>query len=637
MKTFLRILARVRSYWLCLLGSIVSAVFFALLSSVSLWMAMPFVETIFSSPGTVIKNPQTENLLSKSQVPEQKQIENGNLKPKIPFLERLKLKLESKTNQLIGGATKRQTLKHLCLVLALAVFLKNLFGYLHAYLIVHVEEGVARDFRNSLYGHFQDLPLGYFDKTRAGVLISRVTNDVGVLNRSLRVIFTTLVQDLFLAIFYLGILLILSWKLTLFVIAVLPVTLWIIAKIGLKLRKYSARSQGRMADITSVLQETIFGIRVVKAFAMERFEIAKFRRATQRYFSTVRKRIRVAKLSSPVTEFWGTAVGLLLLFYGGLQVLEGGLLAPKEFIGFLAFLFCLTDPLKRLGRANNQIQEGLAAGERIFEVMDTRPSIQNSDGAIRITDITERIRFVDVWFWYEDGNDVLKGIDLEIKAGETLALVGPTGSGKSTLVDLIPRFYDPYQGKVEIDGTDIRKIEIGSLRRLMGIVTQETILFNDTVWNNIAYGTPQILEEEVMRAAKAANAHDFILKLPQGYQTLIGDRGVRLSGGERQRLAIARAILKNPALLIFDEATSALDTEAELLVREAITHLIKGRTSIVIAHRLSTVQNADRIVVLDGGRIVQQGSHQQLMEESGLYRTLYEKQFRDNSDREDFD
>ncbi|HDN67690.1 MAG TPA: ABC transporter ATP-binding protein [Firmicutes bacterium] len=598
-------------------------------------MAIPFVETIFSSSETTAVAPQANSLLNKSRVPER--IDREILKPKAAFFERLKLKLESKTNQLIRGKTKRQTLKHLCLVLALAVFLKNLFGYLHAYLIVHVEEGVARDFRNNLYEHFQNLPLSYFDKNRAGVLISRVTNDVGVLNRSLRVVFTTLVQDLLLVFLYLGILLVLSWRLTLFVIAVLPVTLWIIAKIGLKLRKYSARAQGRMADITSVLQETISGIRVMKAFAMERFEIAKFRQATQRYFNTVMKRIRVGKLASPVTEFWGTAVGLLLLFYGGLQVLEGGVLAPKEFIGFLVVLFSLTDPLKRLGRANSQIQEGLAAGERIFEVLDTRPSIQNSRNALSIREIKEGIRFVDVWFRYENGKNVLKHIELEIKAGETLALVGPTGSGKSTLVDLIPRFYDPYRGRVEIDGIDLRKIELGSLRRLMGIVTQETILFNDTVWNNIAYGVPQMPEEKVIQAAKAANAHDFILKLPQGYQTLIGDRGVRLSGGERQRLAIARAILKNPGLLIFDEATSALDTEAELLVQEAITRLIKGRTSIVIAHRLSTVQSADRIVVLDNGQIVQQGSHQQLMKEDGLYRILYRKQFRDNSNREDFD
>jgi len=635
MKTFLRILARVKPYWLCLTGSIVSAALFALLSSISLWMAIPFVETIFSSSETTAVAPQANSLLNKSRVPER--IDREILKPKAAFFERLKLKLESKTNQLIRGKTKRQTLKHLCLVLALAVFLKNLFGYLHAYLIVHVEEGVARDFRNNLYEHFQNLPLSYFDKNRAGVLISRVTNDVGVLNRSLRVVFTTLVQDLLLVFLYLGILLVLSWRLTLFVIAVLPVTLWIIAKIGLKLRKYSARAQGRMADITSVLQETISGIRVMKAFAMERFEIAKFRQATQRYFNTVMKRIRVGKLASPVTEFWGTAAGLLLLFYGGLQVLEGGVLAPKEFIGFLVVLFSLTDPLKRLGRANSQIQEGLAAGERIFEVLDTRPSIQNSRNALSIREIKEGIRFVDVWFRYENGKNVLKHIELEIKAGETLALVGPTGSGKSTLVDLIPRFYDPYRGRVEIDGIDLRKIELGSLRRLMGIVTQETILFNDTVWNNIAYGVPQMPEEKVIQAAKAANAHDFILKLPQGYQTLIGDRGVRLSGGERQRLAIARAILKNPGLLIFDEATSALDTEAELLVQEAITRLIKGRTSIVIAHRLSTVQSADRIVVLDNGQIVQQGSHQQLMKEDGLYRILYRKQFRDNSNREDFD
>ncbi|HID94734.1 MAG TPA: ABC transporter ATP-binding protein, partial [Candidatus Latescibacteria bacterium] len=406
-------------------------------------------------------------------------------------------------------------------------------------------------------------------------------------------------------------------------------TLWIITKIGLKLRKYSARSQERMAEVTSVLQETIFGIRVVKAFAMERFELRRFRKGTRNYFRTVLKRIRVGRLASPLTELLATAVGLVVLVYGGNQVLKGDLLSPEEFIIFLIALFSMISPLKNLGQANARIQEGLAAGERIFEVLDTRPSITDSPDAVTIDKVREGIRFIDLSFRYDTGDVVLDHINLDIKVGEVVAIVGPTGSGKSTLVDLIPRFYDPWRGRVEIDGIDIRKIKLGSLRRLLGIVTQETILFNDTVRNNIAYGSPEIPEEKVIRAARAANAHDFISRLPQGYDTLIGERGVRLSGGERQRIAIARAILKDPPILIFDEATSALDTESEMLVQEAIERLMKGRTSLVIAHRLSTVQNASRIIVLDHGRIIQEGRHQELLNQPGLYRTLYRRQFRD--------
>lgn len=549
------------------------------------------------------------------------------------YLSGFKDQIKGKAYSLVMGKTKFATLKRLCLLIIIVVLLKNLFFYLQAYFIAFVQQGFIRDIRNRLYEHLHCLSLAYFHQQRIGKLISRITNDTLVLNNSVSMSFSSMIENPFLILIYLATVIIINWRLTLLVLLVAPLVLLVVAKVGRKLRKYSTRSQARMADVTSILQETISGIRVVKAFSMERFEIGKFMRETERYFRTMLKMARVRKLANPLNELLGTGVGVIILWFGGSQVLRGMVMSPDDFVLYILAIFMMMPPMKSLSGVNNRIQEGLAAAERVFQVLDTQPRIRD-EGKEKIDDLTDSIRYVGVRYGYGEGESLLRDINLEIKAGEVVAIVGPSGVGKTTLLDLLPRFYDPQRGRIELDGRDIREIKVSSLRSLMGIVTQETILFNDTVFNNIAYGLQGLTQEEVERAAEVANAHNFILPLPQGYKTYVGDRGVKLSGGERQRIAIARAILKNPKILIFDEATSSLDAESEKLVQEAINRLIKGRTALIVAHRLSTIRDADKIVVLDEGRIVQKGSHSQLLREDGLYRRLYQLQFADEENRE---
>ncbi|NWF90660.1 MAG: ATP-binding cassette domain-containing protein, partial [Ignavibacteriaceae bacterium] len=380
-----------------------------------------------------------------------------------------------------------------------------------------------------------------------------------------------------------------------------------------------------------ILQETISGVKIVKAFSMEDYENRKFLHETKNYFRLILKIVRVRNLSSPLTEFLSVIIGVFIIYYGGVLVLKEGTLKASEFLGFLFAIFQLMPPIKELSSVNNRIQESSAAGDRIFEILDTLPNISDHKTSVSIDTFQHAIEFRDVNFKYEDSEElVLNNISFRVNKGEIIALVGPSGGGKSTLVDLIPRFYDPDSGEILIDNKNIRNVKIQSLRKLMGIVTQETFLFNESVKNNIAYGLDDYPLEKIIEAAKAANAHNFITEMPEGYDTIIGERGVKLSGGQRQRLSIARAILKNPDIMIFDEATSSLDNESEILVQEAIERMMVNRTTFVIAHRLSTIRNASRILVLDRGKIVQLGKHEDLIkDEKGLYFKFYEMQFRD--------
>jgi subfamily B ATP-binding cassette protein MsbA len=436
-------------------------------------------------------------------------------------------------------------------------------------------------------------------------------------------------RDLLLLVVFASFVIGISWRLALVAFVVIPPITYVVTRIGHRLRKYSTRSQEKMADITSVLQETISGIRVVKAFGMEAFESSKFFKHTREFLRAFMKQQCAASLAPPMTEFLGAAGALVVLWYGGTQVLGGNLLGPDLFLLFLAAMLSMIHPAKNLTHANTKIQEGLAAARRIFAILDTEPKITDAPDSVEVSYVREGVEFDSVCFSYDTSDYVLKDINFAVKKGQVVAIVGPSGAGKSTLVDLIPRFYDPTSGRVLVDGVDIRKIKMRSLRGLMGIVTQETILFNDTVRSNIAYGLEEIPSERVVEAAKAANAHDFISTLPEGYDTVIGDRGVRLSGGERQRIAIARAILKDPQILIFDEATSSLDSESEKLVQDAIQRLISQRTNFVIAHRLSTVTRADLILVMENGRIIERGRHEELLAAGNLYRKLYDMQFKD--------
>jgi len=485
--------------------------------------------------------------------------------------------------------------------------------------------------RDEAYKHLHKLPMSFFKKERVGNLISRITNDVNIVQTSISAAFLNMIREPLSIIVFLGIAISISWKLTLLALVILPVSMFIIAWIGLKLRKQSYFIQEKMADITSILQETISGVKIVKAFGMEKYENNKFMTETHNFFKLMLRIVRVRNASSPITEILSTGVGVVIIYFGGLLVLKEQTLTASEFMGFLFAIFQMMPPIKELSGVNNRIQESSAAGDRIFEIIDTQPSIKNSDKAIEVPEFKNSLNLDHVSFHYEDSDElVLNDLNFSVNHGEIVALVGPSGGGKSTLVDLIPRFYDPTDGRILLDGIDIKEIKIENLREMMGIVTQETFLFNESIKNNIAYGLGEYPEEKIIEAAKTANAHNFIMEMPRGYNTVIGERGVKISGGQRQRLSIARALLKNPEIMIFDEATSALDNESELLVQEAIERLMVNRTTIVIAHRLSTIRNATRIIVLDKGRIIQKGTHDELiLEEAGLYKKLYEMQFRD--------
>lgn len=615
MKTYLRILNYVKPYWKYLGISVICTIMFALLNGVSVYLTIPLLDTLFQ------QNQKTVNVTTTSPV--------TSILP--GWVIKIGNDISREFNNLILSGDKIDALIKICFLVFFAFLLKNIFGYLQAYFLAHVEQGSMRDLRDEAYKHLHKLPMSFFKKERVGNLISRITNDVNIVQTSISAAFLNMIREPLSIIVFLGIAISISWKLTLLALVILPVSMLIIGWIGLKLRKQSYFIQDKMADITSILQETISGVKIVKAFGMEKYENKKFMRETQNFFKLMLKIVRVRNASSPITEILSTGVGVVIIYFGGLLVLKDQTLSASEFMGFLFAIFQLMPPIKELSGVNNRIQESSAAGDRIFEIIDTQPGIKDSDDSKVISGFEKSLKFENVFFHYEDSDElVLNDVNFNVNRGEIVALVGPSGGGKSTLVDLIPRFYDPTDGKILIDNQDIKDIKIESLRGLMGIVTQETFLFNESIRNNIAYGLGEYPEEKIISAAKTANAHNFIMQMPGGYDTVIGERGVKISGGQRQRLSIARALLKNPEIMIFDEATSALDNESELLVQEAIERLMVNRTTIVIAHRLSTIRNATRIIVLDKGRVIQIGTHDELIiDEKGMYKKLYEMQFRD--------
>jgi len=613
MKDYFRLLSHLKPHLKYLIPAMIFMVLFAGMSGLSITMIVPFTKIVFSQPGEV-----SQQSFEQKENPDQ---EKESLVVLLPNT------LKEKFNQVIVGKTHLETLGRFCILVFLIFLLKNLFWYAQSFLIVRVEHGVIMDLRNKLYSHFHLLPLEYFHGQKTGVLISRITNDITLVKGAVANGFAEALRQGFLLLVYLFIVFWASWKLAFIALLLFPFAMLIIGKFGQKVRKSSALTQEKMGVMTSVLQETISGIRVVKAFVMEKFEIKKFADTTRDYFKTMVRLTRIGSLGPPLTEVMGVFAAVLLLWFAGKEILTGTL-DPGRFFLFLFAMLSLMQPIRSISHLNIDIQQGLAAAKRIFEVLDTQPKIKNYPDSIKKESLEKNVTFQNVGFSYDGNKEVLSNISFEVNAGEVVALVGPSGAGKSTLMDLLPRFYDPTSGDIKIDGIDLKKIDLGSLRGLMGIVTQETILFNDTVWNNIAYGYEQASEDRVYDAARAANAHDFIMAMPQEYQTIIGDRGVKLSGGEKQRLAIARALFKNPPILIFDEATSSLDSESEALVQEAIDRLMKERTVFVIAHRLSTIQNVDKIVVLDHGKIVQVGNHKSLMEEEGIYKRLYHMQFK---------
>lgn len=525
----------------------------------------------------------------------------------------------------IRGAQSVLLLLGACLVLLTGF--KCLTAWLANYFMVPIRTGVLRDLRASLYKKVVSLPIGFFTEERKGDVMSRMTNDVNEVEASIMSTLDMLFKDPIMILVYLITLFTISWQLTLFVLILLPIAGLLIGRIGRSLKRASTKGQEQNAEILTQIDETLGGLRVVKAFNAEGKLTNRFLaliNATRATFNRINRRYYLAH---PVSEFLGTALIAILLWFGGTLILrDNATFDAATFIYYLVIFYSIIAPAKDLSRATYSIRRGMASLERIDKILNTKSNIRNMDLPKEITDFQSVIQYDDVSFYYKEDRHVLQHINLSIRKGQTVALVGQSGSGKTTLADLLPRFYDPTAGRITIDGVDVRELNIFDLRALMGNVNQEAILFNDTFYNNITFGVESATMEQVRQAARIANADDFIMATPDQYQTTIGDRGSRLSGGQRQRISIARAILKNPPILILDEATSALDTESEKLVQEALENLMKDRTTLVVAHRLSTIHNADLICVLHEGQIVEQGTHTELLAKNGYYRRLIEMQ-----------
>lgn len=529
----------------------------------------------------------------------------------------------------LAGLPPFVAFERLCLLILTLFLVKNVADYAGSYLSVSVEQAAMRDIRQRLFAHLQRLPLSYLNARRSGELMSRLTSDIEALRGSLAAGISNLLKDGLTFTGYLMMVFAASWRLALFSFVVLPPVAWALVSIGRKMRKRSGRAQEEMASLTGVLQENIAGGRIVRAFAAERFEEARFERANTGYFRAFTRLRRVSAAAKPLSEYAIIVVAVAIGWMGAREVFQTRTLPPERLFTFVAALLSMLSPVKSLSEIGGTLAAGLGAADRVWALLDTAPSIADAPDARALAPFAHEIRYEQVTFAYDAERTVLHDVDFSVRRGEVVALVGTSGGGKSTTLDLLARFHDPVSGRVTFDGIDLRAASLASLRGQLGVVSQETILFHDTVRANIAYGLDQAEPAAIESAARAAHAHEFVSRMPRGYDTVIGDRGVLLSGGERQRLAIARALLRNPPILLLDEATSALDTESERLVQDALERLMKDRTVLVIAHRLSTVQHADRILVFEGGRIVQQGRHDELLAAGGTYRRLHDLQFRD--------
>ncbi|GIJ93069.1 antibiotic ABC transporter ATP-binding protein [Capnocytophaga stomatis] len=531
-------------------------------------------------------------------------------------------------NYRISNIVGEDSVSALTIVIALVIvlfLLKNAFNYIAVFFITHLRNGVLKDLRNALYKKITNLPLSYFSEQRKGDIIARVAGDVGEVQHSFLSILELIIREPLTIIFSIVMMLGISVKLTIFTFIFIPVSGWIISKIGKSLKKQSTKVQQEQGRFLSLIEETVGGLRVVKAFNAEKVFLNKFEDSTSRFFKLANNLANRQNLASPMSEFLGILMIAVLLWFGGTMVLVDKTLDGAAFIAFMGLAYNILTPAKAISKASYDLKRGNAAAERVFEVLEYESPIQEKNNAVDIQEFKSSIVLKNITFGYDD-KKVLTDFSLEIPKGKTIALVGQSGSGKSTIANLITRFYDVSEGSIEIDGINVKDLKISSLRRLIGVVSQDSILFNDTVKNNLLIGKQNANEQEILEATKVANAYEFIKDLPEQFDTNIGDSGGKLSGGQKQRLSIARAVLKNPPIMILDEATSALDTESERLVQNALENMMKNRTSIVIAHRLSTIQKADLIVVMQKGRIVEQGTHNELLQRQGMYKKLVEMQ-----------
>ena len=604
MKDFFRILKYAKPYYLYAILNIVFNILTVLFSLVSLTMVIPFLGLLFGTISVENTRPEVFSLTPES----------------------LKDHFYYEINTIIISGEKQDALLFICILILITFFLRNLFRYLSLYFLTPIRNGVVHDLRSSLHKKVISLPIGFFTEKRRGDITSRMTTDLVEIEWSIMSSLEMIFRDPLQIIVYLITLILISPQLTLFVVILFPITGFIIAKIGKSLKKSSVKTQEKMADILSVLDENIGGLKIIKLFDAEKNAHKKFDKESNQYKKLMTSLLRKKDMSSPISEYLSTIIMVVVMWFGGKLVLAGdSILNPEEFIGYILIFSQIIPPAKSFTTAYYRLQKGAAASARVYELIDTENNITDTENPISVNKIEKEVSIQNVSFKYEN-SAILNKISFNIPKGKTVAIVGKSGSGKTTIADLCARFYDIKEGEICIDNNNIKDIRISDLRKLMGVVSQDSILFNDTIYNNILIGNPKASKEEVFIASRIANAEEFILENENGYETNIGERGDKLSGGQKQRISIARAILKNPEFLILDEATSSLDTQSEKLVQIALSNLMKKRTTLVIAHRLSTIKDADEIIVLQEGNIVERGSHSNLIKLNGHYKKLIDLQ-----------
>jgi len=606
MKLYLRLTTYIKKYKKYIFISLILSLLLSFFSALSIYLTIPLLRTLFLNDSASTNN---ETTITGFYSGIQKYFEN--------YLFRY---------------GKINALGIICILIFISFLIKNIISFYQSLSIEKIEKSVLRDLREELYRKINKLSVRYFTTEKTGNIISCMTNDLNNVQSGISAAFSNLIKEPLLIIVFLFLAFSISWKLTIISLLVFPLTILVISKVGSSLRRRSQRVQEKLSEILTLITETIYGAKIIRAFSAEKYRNNFFKHQNDEQYKLVIKASKAYELASPITEIFSILAGVIIIWFGGRQIILENSLRPEEFLGFLFIIFQLMSPIKNLGTVNNRIQASAASSERIFKLLDTPIEIEEKNNAVELKNFQNEINIKDVSFNYNDDINILKDLSFNIKKSEVVAIVGPSGSGKSTLADLIARFYDVSSGEISLDGINIKDLKLESLRKLIGIVPQETILFNDTIRNNIIFGLENISEDDLINASKNANAYEFIQTQSSGFDTIVGERGLKLSGGQKQRIAIARALLRNPQILILDEATSSLDTESEKIVQQALDNLMINRTSIVIAHRLSTVINADKIIVLDNHKIVQQGTHTELIKiENGLYKKLYEIQFSTNN------